>query len=221
MRAPAALVVTLLVSSVLAQQIEPVEPGHPGGSIYGVVVGQDGQPAKWVGLTAWSTGPLGTRLPSTRSNDRGEYRFENLPWWGKYTVYPEDDQAGYSIFSTAPAKNEPSEVEITPAHREAEIKVYLPPKAGFLHINLTSRKTGAKISALMVELMLPDNPSSPIYSIGCESSHAVLVAPEKPLLLHVTSPGFHEWNESTGKGKLIRLASGTSLTLDVQLDPSD
>ena len=186
------------------------------------VVGQDGQPAKRVGLTACPVGVgLATRLPRTTTNDRGEYRFENLPWWGKYFVYPEDDQAGYSIFSTAPAKNEPSEVEITPAHREAEMKVYLPPKAGFLHINLTSRKTGAKISALMVELMLPDNPSSPIYSIGCESSHAILVAPEKPLLLHVTSPGFHEWNESTGKGKLIQLASGTSLTLDVQLDPSD
>lgn len=146
---------------------------------------------------------------------------ENLPWWGKYSVQAEGDEAGYSIFSTCCDRNEPSVAEITSAHREAEIKVYLPPKAGFLHINLTSRKTGAKISALMVELMLPDNPSSPIYSIGCDSSHAILVAPEKTLLLHVTSPGFHEWNESTGKGKLIQLASGTSLTLDVQLDPSD
>jgi hypothetical protein len=218
MRATLAVIVFLSLATASAQKREE---SLPNGVIYGVAIGQDGRPAKRVILAAWPTGPLGTRLPHTRSNDLGEYRFENLPWWGKYTVLAEDDEAGYSIFSTGSARNEPSVAEITPAHREAEIKIYLPPKAGFLHINLTSSKTGAKISSLMVELMLPDSPSSPIYSIGCESSHTILVAPEKIVLLHVKSPGFHEWNESTGKGKLIQLASGASLTLDVQLDPSD
>jgi hypothetical protein len=146
---------------------------------------------------------------------------ENLPWWGKYTVSPEDDQAGYSIFSTAPAKNEPSEVELTPERRESEVKVYLPPKAGFLHINLTNRRTGAAISGMRVAMMLAERPLSPVFTTSCYSWHVILAPPDKSLLLHITSDGFGEWKESVGNGKSLRLPSGHSLTLNVQLDPSD
>ena len=28
-------------------------------------------------------------LPHVNTNDKGEYHFENLPWWGRYSVYGE------------------------------------------------------------------------------------------------------------------------------------
>jgi hypothetical protein len=207
----------LLATAVAQDRDQPRNKG----TIYGIAVDQDGRPAKGVGLTAWPVGvALGARLPSATSNDKGEYRFESLPWWGRYTVRGDDEDAGYSVFSNSPPDNShPSEVEITREHPEAEFKVYLPPEAGFLQIHLTNRRTSAAISAMQIDVMPIDKPDSPLFSMGCYSNHIVLVPPDKDLLLHVTSDGFREWNESDGRGKPIHLASGTRLTLDVQLDP--
>jgi hypothetical protein len=166
--------------------------------------------------------PLGNILPHVKTNDHGEYRFENLPWWGRYTVDADDEDAGYSIFSTGSAGyGHPAEVKLTPEHREAELEVYLPPKAGFLQIRLANRRTGLGISGMAVALMLAENPKSPWFSTSCYSNRAVLIPPDKDLLLHVTSEGFREWDESAGRGKPIRLSSGSRLTLLVQLDPSE
>jgi hypothetical protein len=209
----------LLLATALAQQ--PAEPS-PKGVIYGIAIAQDGQPAKEIGLTAYPLGvALGAALPHTRTNDTGEYRFENLPWWGRYTVYAEDEDAGYSSFSTGPAgDSHSSEVEITPEHKEKEFKLYLPPKAGFLQVHLTNRQTGVGISRMRIAVMPMEKPESPLFTMSCYSSHVILVPPDKNLLVHVTSDGFREWDESLGGGKALHLTSGTRLTLAVQLEPS-
>jgi hypothetical protein len=218
MKANLVFVALFLLTTAIAQDRD--QP-RTNGLIYGIAVDRDGRPAKGIGLTACPLGVgLGTMLPRVTSNDKGEYRFESLPWWGRYTVYSEDEGAGYSVFSNGPAGNShPSEVEITREHPEAEFKVYLPPKAGFLRIHLTNRLTKATISGMQIDVMPKEKPGSPLFSMGCYSNHTVLVRPDKDLLLHVTSDGFREWNESVGKGKLIHLASGTLVKLDVQLDP--
>jgi hypothetical protein len=210
--------VGLLLLAASAQQND--EP-HPKGVIFGIAIGQDGQPAKQIGLTAEPLGVgLGAVLPHTRTNDAGEYRFENVPWWGRYTVYGEDENEGYSSFSTGPAGS-PPEVEITPEHPEAELKVLLPPKAGFIQIHLTNQKTGAGISGMRVALMPTESPASPLFTMSCYSNKVILIPPDRSLLLHISSDGFREWNESIGKGKPIHLASGARLKIDVQLEPAE
>jgi hypothetical protein len=135
-------------------------------------------------------------------------------------VYADDDDAGYSPYSTGPGRNEPPEVKLTPQHREAQLKVYLPPKAGFLHIHLTNRRTGSLISEMAISVMSLEKPNSLLYSMSCYSNHVVLLPPEKDVLLHVTSKGFKEWDESVGVGKHLRLNSGARSTLDIQLEPT-
>jgi hypothetical protein len=188
------------------------------GVIYGIVLGQDGKPAKSVWLAAWPDMPLGGRLPYTKSNDAGEYRFEHLPWWGKWSICAEDGDAGYSAFVTAGCRNDPPWVEVSPQHREAQLKVYLPPKAGFLHIHLTNRKTGAEISGMEVVLTKMESPKQLVLTT-CYSNHVVLVPPDQNLVLHVKSDGYREWVGSARRGKPLNLASGARLTLDIQLDP--
>jgi len=209
----------LLLATAIAQQHD--EP-HPKGVIYGIAINQEGQPAKRIGLTAEPLGVgLAAKLPHTSTNDAGEYRFEDVPWWGRYTVYADDENEGYSSFSTGPAgDSSPPEVELTPEHPEAELKVLLPPRAGFIQIHLTNQRTGAGISGMRVALMPTESPTSPLLTMSCYSNQVILVPPDKSLLLHVTSDGFHEWHESVGRGKPIRLSSGTRLTLAVQLEPS-
>ena len=209
----------LLAAAPARQNDEP----RPKGLIHGIAVGQDGQPAKRIGLTAEPLGVgLGAMLPHTKTDDAGEYRFENLPWWGRYTVYADDEDAGYSSFSTGPAgDSNPPEVEVTTAYPEGELRVVLPPKAGFIHIRLTNRRTGAEISAMRVALMAEEKPVSPVLTMSCYSTKVILIPPEKNFLLHITSDGFREWYESTGKGKLVRLPSGTHLKIDAQLEPAE
>jgi hypothetical protein len=90
---------------------------------------------------------------------------------------------------------------------EAECDFRLPPKAGFLHIRLVNRGTGAVISAVEVEPRSQEHPDRVLFSISCSSDRAILIPPDKDLLLHITSSGFHEWDESAGVGKPIRMTS--------------
>ncbi|MFZ0742865.1 MAG: carboxypeptidase-like regulatory domain-containing protein [Terracidiphilus sp.] len=192
------------------------------GLIYGTATAQDGLPAKGLILNAEPLGVvLAMALPWTKTDDKGVFRFEHLPL-GRYTVYAEDKEAGYSIFSTgAGGVGRPPEVELTAGHPKAEFNVHLPAPAGFLLFHLTNRRTGAPISGIEVTVMSEEIPPKTIFSGGCPSSQAVLVPSDKDLLLHVTSWGFLEWEESVGAGKPIHIAPGNRLTLDVQLEPAN
>jgi hypothetical protein len=99
------------------------------------------------------------------------------------------------------------------------LKVHLPPKAGFLRLNLSNQRTGAAIGSMTVVVIWPTIPPSLVFSIGCYSTQVLLLPPDKDLLLHVTSDGFQEWAASVGNGKWLRLTTGARLTLDVQLEP--
>jgi hypothetical protein len=219
MKMTAIVAFLLLLSAAMGQQ--PDSP-TPSGSIYGIAIGTDGQPAKNIGLTATPLGmPLAAVLPHTVTNERGEYRFK-LSWWGKYTVYAEDKAEGYSNFSTGSfGQTDPATVEITPAHPEAEMKVHLPPKAVFLTINLTNEQSGAAIPGMDVTVMRRGNPPSLIFSEGCSSTEVILLPPNKDLLLHIASHGFREWSSSAGNGYAVHSVSGSRMTLDVKLAPSD
>ena len=215
-----AIVGFLLLAAVAGAQ----EPSTwTNGTIYGTAYDTDGHPASQIPLTALPLGvALGTPLPATKTNENGEYRFARLPWWGRYTVYANDEDAGYSDFSTGQTgQTQPEEVEISPHHREGLLTVHLPPKAGFLRINLTNRRTGAAVPSMRVIVMRSTTPPALVSSSSGSSTQPILLPPDKDLLLHVVAEGFQEWHESVGGGKAVRLTSGEKLTLDVQLEPSN
>src|SRR5436305_3373 len=99
------------------------------GGIYGTVVSQSGQPVKRIILFAEPLG--GGQFPTVTSNDVGEYRFENLSW-GRYTVFADDPDAGYSG-TVIDDRTQPS-VEISQERPQSEFRVVLPAKAGVLQI---------------------------------------------------------------------------------------
>jgi hypothetical protein len=185
------------------------------GAIYGTVVSQNGQPGKQMSVYAERL-DVGGQFPSTRSNDRGEFRFDNLPW-GRYTVFAEDRDAGYSG-DVIDDSSQPS-VEISREHPEAEFRVVLPSKAGWLRIHVTNRKTGTAITWMGVTVARTENPNHIVLSSSSDSSEDLSVPPDTNLVIHVTAEGYREWDESVGEGKHIFVPSGTRLTLDVQLEP--
>ena len=112
----------------------------------------------------------------------------------------------------------PAEVEISPEHPKAELSFTLPPKPGFIRIHLRNGKTGEKISAVNVAVILMETPESPLLTMSCDSDLAIFVPPDTNLLLHVKSDGFREWDESVGQGKPLNLPSGKRMTLRIQLE---
>lgn len=219
MRILCILACVLSVSPALAQS-EGAAPNR--GVIYGTATAQDGTPAKGLILNAEPLGViLGMALPWTKTNYRGAFRFENLPL-GRYTVFAEDKKQGYSFFSTGPSgPGHIQQVNLTSEHPEAEFNLRLPPKAGFLILYIKNERNDAAISGVEVTVMLAEKPSKPIFSGGFSSTEPVLVPSDRNLLLHVTSWGFREWDQSVGKGKPIRIAPGDRLALDVQLEPAN
>jgi hypothetical protein len=117
-------------------------------------------------------------------------------------------------------------VELTVDHPNAELRVDLPPKVGILTIHLTDRTTGAVIPRGLVKMKVADAPDSRWSEGWADSSNslffadsAIPVPPDKQLLVHVSSTGFHEWDESVGNGKPLLVHSGARLTWDIQLEP--
>jgi hypothetical protein len=159
-------------------------------------------------------------LPWKKTDDTGAFRFEHLPL-GRYIVFAEDKEQGYSMFSTGVGGDHPPEVELTTEHPKTEFNLHLPPKGGFLLFHLTNQKTGAAISGVEVTVNFPGTPPKFVFSGGQSSSQPILVPSNQNLLLHVKSWGFREWDKTVGDGRPIRIAPGDRLTLDVQLEPSN
>jgi hypothetical protein len=194
----------------------------PNGTISGVVVKANGAPARNLRLTASPSFPTGGHsgdFPHARTNNLGEYQFQKLSLWGTYLIYADDETAGYSRVSTGPLDSH-TDVEITPDHPEAQFNFSLPPKAGFIRIHLTNRRTGAVIREMTVSV-LPLEKQDFSFTISSGSDHLILVPPDRNLLIHVTSDGFPEWDESIGAGRPVNVSPGGRLVLDVQLEPSD
>jgi len=185
------------------------------GSVYGHAVGRDGQPAIGIGVTARPLDAvLGAILPHTTTDARGDFRLV-VPWWDKYTVYADDEDAGYSSYTTGSfGQTVPLTVEITPDHREAGVTLTLPPKAGFLRVKLTNRTTGASIPTMSVSVLRDTAPPALAFTIGCSSTKTLLLPPDDDLLIRISSDGFREWDKG------LHLRSGEQITLNVQLDPA-
>jgi hypothetical protein len=226
-----ALAIAGLCLAVNASGQEPRQPSNgvlvgsndqPAGVIRGVVIEADGQPAKGMRVIAIMQCPsaCGLWMEDATTNRGGEYRFQHVPV-GKYSIFANNPRAGYPLLRT-PA----GVVELTSDHPGADLHIDLPPKTGILMVHLTDRTTGTIIPRALVKVAVADDPNS-IWSEGWADSSecvfypdcAIPVPPDKQLLVHVSSAGFHEWDESAGKGKAFLVHSGTRLSWDIQLQP--
>ncbi len=224
-RMKAALALVALWLTVGASGQEPKQRSNGlTGTIYGVVIDPDGQPAKGMLLAAVMQCPSSCSfwMSETVTNQVGEYHFRPLPLGEKYSVFSRKAQMEYPRFSPPPT----AIVELTVEHPNIELRVDLPPKVGILTIHLTDQTTGAFIPRGLVKIKVADAPDSRWSEVWADSSNclffpdcAIPVPPDKQLLVHVSSTGFKEWDESAEKGKPLLVQPGARLTWDIQLEP--
>ena len=224
MKTALALAVLWLIVGASAQESKQPSNELLTGTIYGVVVDPDGQPVKGMRLAAVMECPSSCSfwMSETVTNQAGEYHFRPLPLGEKYSVFSRKAQIEYPRFSPAPT----AIVELTVEHPNVELRVDLPPRVGILTIHLTDRTTGAFIPRGLVKIKVADAADSRWSEVWADSSNclffpdcAIPVPPDRQLLVHVSSTGFKEWDESEEKGKPLFVHSGARLTWDIQLEP--
>ncbi len=196
------------------------------GVIHGVVVDFSGQPARGMRVVAWPLGvDLGAMLPYAETDQAGQYRFEKVcP--GRYTVLPADERAGYPDASPEWYEfvygRRVAEVKLNAKHSLAELRVILPPRPGIVRIHVVDRKNKAEIQKFSVQLKVPGQRKPPwiefLFGPSVEEPE-IHVPPDKEVILHIRGERFREWSQSVGRGKVIRVPSGSRVTLEVELEP--
>lgn len=136
MRIPLTVVALFLAVEAFSQQSAKPRPAvllhgksaaearEATGAIYGVVIAHGGRPAKGITVTALWLCPetCMTVMSSTLTNEAGEYRFEPVTF-GKYSLsvpYPFDLPGSPPKFTACPLGD--NTVELSPDHREAEVR---------------------------------------------------------------------------------------------------
>ena len=213
------------------QQVLVGSDGQPVGTIRGILIGQDGQPAKGIGVTAVWLCPDGCLNPErqTLTDDSGRFGFEHVAL-GEYAVFPDDVEAGYGPKLLADGARYGEAAELTHEHKDAELRLTLPRKAGFLEVHLTDQSTGDSISTVSVKIALVESPNRAGFQTSFEESNCtqnsryictVLIPPDEQVFVQVSSPGYDGWDKSGGTGTVrsVRLGSGDRVTWNIPLEP--
>jgi hypothetical protein len=220
------VVLFLLLMTPLVRAQTAIQRPTCRGVIHGVVVDRSGEKVGGIVVQAWPLGVgLSGNLPSVETGREGNYRFEHVcP--GRYTVVVDDEKAGYphaSPMVNAFLYGSPiAEVTLTVKNPQADLPVYLPPKPGLMQVHITNQETKAEIWKFSVTLKVPGQQDASELSFSFDEAvkdHQIEVPPDKDVIYHVTADGFHEWSESTGQGKLIRVTSGAKAPLEAELEP--
>jgi hypothetical protein len=197
------------------------------GVIHGVVLGQDGKPASDLDVTLDPLGiGLSYLLPHMKTNQRGEYRFEQL-CDGRYSVFVSDTDAGYHFSSSYINQflygSRIPEVKIDGAHLDEELAVNVPSKKpAQLQVRVTNGKTKTKIEEAEIHLVVNRNRwlSYNCHKFSpCDGKPFLLLPPDQDVLVRVTANGFHEWKNGGTRGKIVHALPGELVIIDVALDP--
>jgi len=214
-----ALVILVFASSVAgALAASDTDPSCKG-VIHGVALDDRGRAVADISL---DLEPLGVLLayigPYTRTNGAGEYRFEHVcP--GRFTVWVDDERAGYPplYFTRFTAKN--PEVTLTEAKSEAELPVHVPPKAAVVDIVARDSRTHADIPLLEIKIRTSKIKMYDWMTIDHDRSRPFLLPANVDLKCRVTAKGYRELKGCGKKGKWIRLAPESRTTLTIELKP--
>jgi hypothetical protein len=197
------------------------------GVVHGVVLGQNGEPVSGLDV---KLDPLGVGLsyvlPHMKTNQRGEYRFEQL-CDGRYSVFVSDRDAGYPFSSSYINQflygGRIPEVKINDAHLDEELTVNVPSmKPAQLQVRITDGKTKTKIEEAEIHLAVNRKRwlSYNCHEFSpCDSKPFLLLPPGQDVLIRVTANGFREWKNGPKRGKIVHALSEELVTIDVTLDP--
>jgi hypothetical protein len=164
------------------------------------------------------------KLPTTKSDIRGNFRFKGLKA-GTYTLYVAKEEDGYaptdSAFHYAGSVDAP-QVTVYEQHAPPEVVIHLGPKAARLTGHIVDGATNKPVVwNVQITLSRVDNPNY-MYSTGSGlNGEFNILIPPVPFMMKVSAPGYEDWyyrNEgSKQRADPLEVAVGADKELIVSL----
>jgi hypothetical protein len=194
------------------------------GRIEGIVLYEDGEPAKGATVSAFPLDRgLGGRVPSADSDELGRFEISRL-WLGKFAVtakkegegYPDTNWGFYSDRRVAP-------ITLSLSHPSATETILLGPKAGILVGTVANAVSGAPVDPC-VDFHRASDPNNSLSGTGLVNAHyRVLVPSDHDVIMKIWREGYLPWyypgtNNKAG-AKALHLKSGEKRTVNIRLQP--
>jgi hypothetical protein len=196
--------------------------GGPG-LIEGIVVYEDGRPAKGATVSAFPTGGLVGKVPSAETDEQGQFQIRHL-WLGQFAVtakkedegYPDTNSGFYSDSRIAPTM-------LSLPHPSATVSILLGPRAGILVGTVTDAVTSAPLDPC-VDFHRASNPNNFLSGGGLvNAKYHVLVPQDRDVIMKIWHGGYLPWyypgTNNKSEAKPLRLKPGEVRTLHIRLQP--
>lgn len=219
----------LLVSIVLVLQFWPSIPNRSGtqapfgcGVVTGRVLDDSNHPV--AGVTVYSLitdRPPRGRISSAMTDDQGTFTL-TCAEIGRNSIHVAKVDDGYPDTLLTPFMDAKSIVVVDVKHeRPSTLDVRLPPRAGRLSGRLVDAATKKSIEGAVVTLCRAESPYDchPMNANQTATGFSYLIPPV-PFTVRASAPGHmnHVERDSKGRPNVIRIAPGTTKTLNLTLE---
>jgi hypothetical protein len=210
------LLLTLFILASTAQK--------PKGKIEGIVLDEQGQPVKNIGVQALLE-RTGKYMPGANSDDEGRFQIKGLEA-GTYDIFGESDADAYPntaipFYSSA----EPEKAKLEGDDLSATVVLHLGPRAGILTGTVIDQATGKTVISrynlhfTLKRLSYPDQS----IEIMNPPNFRLLIPPGVRVALEVSADGYKPWFYADPLNPAehlpLRLESGQEMTLVITLEP--
>lgn len=231
-----------LIAIALLATISPAQTSERSAlgtaSVQGIVIDADGKPVAEasVFVTKMSTEegivPMGGRIPLegvvVKTDTEGNFKFTNFPVAYNVGLDAYKDRDGYpgklgSFYAYMRSKALPAVFDVAAGQKVQGIVIQFMARAAYLQFDITDEEgnqlnAGGDFLVPGPDLSRPDRAFDLSTSINAKENMPV---PPVPFWLNVRAPGYLPWHYGgehwQGKGGLIALRAGETLTLAIQL----
>ena len=226
MKLSLAILALLFAPAAFCQTPSNKPPNECKGVVHGVLFDIAGKPGSGINLILDPPGDLAYVLPSAKSNDRGEFRFQEI-CNGSWGLFIQDEKAFCPYCDRYTYKflygSIPPDLKITDESLDIQQDVHSLPKPGRLSVAILNRATHAPVQRGELEFKV--NRKRWIGG-ACEASATFTCAgstfelpPDTAVRVRIKSKGFHVWKDNGKLGRVFQVQSGETQTITVELDP--
>lgn len=213
MRAPLFIV---LAAFFTASSFAGVTDDNCKGVLKGVAANEEQQPVSGVTVVLFPLFDVDYVLPTTRTNERGEYHFDHV-CDGRFTVLVQDENSGYPIPEWYLWLGKHQDVKLAADRQTAIVNVYVPPKGGQLLLTVRRRDTKEVIRTAEVKFKFVNHRNLGWIRFNPLDGEKITLPANTELMCRVQAKGFHTWIDGKRKGMRIKLAPEETLALEAEV----
>lgn len=193
--------------------------------VQGKVLNDAGQPVAGATVYADSINFEGGRMPSTRTDAQGRFRFNNLKN-GLYRIYAEKEEDGYASPVSAFHSGDAGGISLVNVYEQqatADTTIFLRPKSARITGQIVNLLTRKAIKGAQIILRRVDNPDYS-YSTAADANGRInILVPSEPFTIEVLAEGYKKWRyksaDAVNATDALALTPASTKNLSIALQP--